>query len=88
MHVRVNGAWKLAAALLVLCTLSASAETEEQLRTQLRAAIADNGGLTLSQIREILETTRKYAVPLCEYLDRIGFTKRKGDFRVLAETHS
>jgi selenocysteine-specific elongation factor len=41
--------------------------------------------LTLSEIREILETTRKYAVPLCEYLDRIGFTKRQGDVRVLAE---
>jgi len=42
------------------------------------------GGLTMSQIREVLNTTRKYAVPYCEFLDRIGFTKRQGDLRVLA----
>ena len=59
-------------------------DTEEQLRAQLREAIADNGGLTLSQIRELLATTRKYAVPICEYLDRIGFTRRDGDLRRLA----
>lgn len=41
-------------------------------------------GLTLSQIREILNTTRKYAVPLCEFLDRTGFTVRHGDIRMLA----
>ena len=65
------------------------AEVESGVRQQLRDALAaSSNGLTLSEIREILETTRKYAVPLCEYLDRIGFTKRKGDVRVLAETHS
>ncbi|MDP6467455.1 MAG: selenocysteine-specific translation elongation factor [Pirellulaceae bacterium] len=62
------------------------AEVESGVRQQLRDALATNrNGLTLSEIREILETTRKYAVPLCEYLDRIGFTKRQGDVRVLAE---
>jgi selenocysteine-specific elongation factor len=50
----------------------------------LRARMADGQGLTLSQIREILNTTRKYAVPLCEYLDQVGFTRRHGDLRVLA----
>ncbi len=50
----------------------------------LRAELADGHGLTLSQIREILNTTRKYAVPLCEYLDQVGFTRRHGDLRVLA----
>ena len=44
---------------------------------------AASNGLTLSQIREILATTRKYAVPLCEYFDRIGFTQRQGDVRFL-----
>ncbi|HEY2911668.1 MAG TPA: SelB C-terminal domain-containing protein, partial [Gemmataceae bacterium] len=40
-------------------------------------------GATVSEIRELLQTTRKYAVPLCEYLDRIGVTQREGDVRVL-----
>jgi selenocysteine-specific elongation factor len=65
------------------------AEVESGVREQLRDALASSrDGLTMSEIREILETTRKYAVPLCEYFDRIGFTKRQGDLRVLAETLS
>jgi selenocysteine-specific elongation factor len=43
--------------------------------------------LTVSQIREILGTTRKYAMPFCEHLDRIGFTRRQGDLRVLAASY-
>jgi len=43
------------------------------------------GGLTVAEIRDLLGTTRKYAVPLCEYLDRAGVTRREGDLRFLAE---
>ena len=60
------------------------AEVERQLRATLTERLRESGGLTVSQIREILGTTRKYAVPLCEYLDRSGFTRREGDLRVLA----
>jgi hypothetical protein len=31
-----------------------------------------------------LGTSRKFAVPICEYLDRIRFTRRRGDERTLA----
>lgn len=54
-----------------------------------RSAVASHekmqsgGGLTLSEIRELLATSRKYAVPLCEYWDKVEFTKRKGDLRLL-----
>ncbi|NIP86574.1 MAG: hypothetical protein GTO03_13800, partial [Planctomycetales bacterium] len=58
-------------------------EALESIREQLRASLANGAGLTVSQIREVLQTTRKYAVPLCEYFDRIGFTRREGDRRVL-----
>jgi selenocysteine-specific elongation factor len=57
-------------------------EIEQEMRTILASRLADGEGLTVSQIRELLDTTRKYAVPLCEYLDRIGFTRRQGDLRV------
>jgi selenocysteine-specific elongation factor len=40
-----------------------------------------SGGITLSALRESLGTSRKYAVPLAEYLDRAGFTRREGDLR-------
>ena len=59
-------------------------EAEQSARDKLSAMLAESEGLTLSEIRGILGTSRKYAVPFCEYLDRVGFTQRKGDKRVLA----
>ena len=60
-------------------------EVDQQLRAQLRERLAGGQGATVSEIREWLDTTRKYAVPYCEYLDRIGFTRREGDRRHLGE---
>ncbi len=59
-------------------------EHAESMKRLLREAFATQPTLTVSQIRELLGTSRKYAVPLCEYLDRIGFTRRDGDERRLA----
>lgn len=59
-------------------------DVNQQLQEQLRKQLADGRGATLSEIREALATTRKYAVPYCEYLDRTGFTRREGDVRYLA----
>jgi len=39
----------------------------------------------LAQVREAPESSRKFVVPFLEYLDRIGFTRRVGDKRVLHE---
>jgi selenocysteine-specific elongation factor len=38
----------------------------------------------VAEIRDLLGTSRKFAVPICEYLDRIRLTRREGDLRVLA----
>jgi selenocysteine-specific elongation factor len=59
-------------------------EVEAALRRKLTDEMGPGKGLTVSQIRELLGTSRKYAVPICEYLDRIGFTRRDGDMRFLA----
>jgi selenocysteine-specific elongation factor len=59
------------------------AEVERALRAALTARLADGQGITVSQVRELFGTSRKYAVPICEYLDRIGFTRRAGDLRFL-----
>jgi selenocysteine-specific elongation factor len=61
------------------------AESEQQLRATLAEELSGGKGLTMSEIREHLATTRKYAVPICEYLDQAGFTRREGDLRYLAE---
>ena len=40
-------------------------------------------GVTMAELRDLLATTRKYAVPIGEYLDRAGITRREGDQRFL-----
>lgn len=48
----------------------------------LEAHFAAEKELTLATMRDILNTSRKYALPLIEYYDRINFTRRVGDVRV------
>jgi len=45
--------------------------------------MAGGAALSLSEIRELLGTSRKFAIPFCEYLDAIGFTLREGNVRKL-----
>jgi selenocysteine-specific elongation factor len=60
-------------------------DSEEDMRRRITERLHQaSGGLTVAEIRDLLGTTRKYAVPLCEYLDRIGLTRREGDLRLLA----
>jgi selenocysteine-specific elongation factor len=61
------------------------ADAESDMRRLVTERLAQGGpGLTVAEIRDLLGTTRKYAVPLCEYLDRVAVTRREGDLRVLA----
>jgi selenocysteine-specific elongation factor len=59
------------------------ADVEAEMRRLVRERLAEGKGLTVAEIRDMLGTTRKYAVPVCEYLDRVGVTRREGDLRVL-----
>jgi selenocysteine-specific elongation factor len=62
------------------------AEVEADMRRRITERLAAGGaGVTVAEIRDLLETTRKYAVPLCEYLDRAGVTRRDGDVRFLVQ---
>lgn len=65
-------------------TLYLHASAEAELCRQVTERLAGNAGLTVAEIRDILGTTRKYAVPLCEYLDRVRVTRRQGDLRFAA----
>jgi len=47
--------------------------------------IRRSGSITVGRLRDLTGTSRKYAVPLAEYLDASGLTRRVGDTRVLAE---
>lgn len=60
------------------------ADAETEMRRRVTDKLKEQPGLTVAEIRDLLGTTRKYAVPFCEYLDRVGATRREGDLRVLA----
>ena len=59
-----------------------SAKAQEA-RSKVRGRIESDGPVTVAEIRDLLGTTRKYAVPLCEWLDATGATRRQGDLRVV-----
>ena len=60
------------------------ADAEAEMRRRVTERLRGGPGATVAEIRDLLGTTRKFAVPICEYLDRVGLTKREGDLRVLA----
>ena len=60
-----------------------TATQANEARVRVRSRIEDEGPVTVAQIRDLLGTSRKYAVPLCEWLDSTGATLRKGDLRLL-----
>jgi selenocysteine-specific elongation factor len=43
--------------------------------------LTQDGTITLAEVRDLLNTSRKYAQALLEHLDAIGSTSREGDYR-------
>lgn len=56
----------------------------ERATSEIIAAIEARGEISLAEVRDILGTSRKYALPFLEYLDQTKVTRRVGDKRVLA----
>jgi len=60
---------------------------QPEILTEMQEAVVEiirqNGSLTLAELRDRFETSRKYAVAVLEDLDARGVTTRKGDGRVL-----
>lgn len=54
---------------------------EADLRRRVLERLSAAEGLAMSELRDALGTTRKFAVPIGEYLDKIGLTVREGDVR-------
>lgn len=60
-----------------------AASTLETARSVLAEMLAEQpDGVTVAEVRERLETTRKYALPLLAWLDGHGATRRRGDVRI------
>lgn len=53
----------------------------DEAKQKLAAEYAAGREFTVAQVRDLLETNRKVAVPLLEYFDKIKFTQRVGETR-------
>jgi len=55
----------------------------QEMKTAAITHIQENKKLTLAELRDKFNTSRKYAVAVLDHLDHTGVTIRKGDFRIL-----
>ncbi|MEK6777303.1 MAG: selenocysteine-specific translation elongation factor [bacterium] len=55
----------------------------QEARDKVRVFLDQKGEISVSEMRDLLDSTRKYLIPLLEYFDAAGFTARKGDKRIL-----
>jgi selenocysteine-specific elongation factor len=56
----------------------------EAMVEMIKSRLGEKESLTVAEVRDMFDTTRKYALALMEYLDSIGITVRIGDARQLA----
>jgi len=61
------------------------AEAVERARSILVSSIEKQGSLESVKFKYILDTSRKFAIPLLDYFDRIGVTRSVGRTRYLAK---
>ncbi len=64
-------------------SLYLSVRAYEKMILLLREFFSKKGEMTVAEFRDLLNTTRKYALPFLEYLDSTKITLRTGDVRKL-----
>lgn len=74
---------KAGEAMRVTKELAFAAEALAQFEQAVRTRLADGASASAAELRDAMGTTRKYAIPLLEYFDDKGITRRSGDERVL-----
>ncbi|MCL2766531.1 MAG: selenocysteine-specific translation elongation factor [Peptococcaceae bacterium] len=57
-------------------------DTFEQIRGLVNDYLHKNGEITVRDLRDILQASRKYALPILEYFDKEKITQRVGDKRL------
>lgn len=58
-------------------------ENYEKAKDILRNYLLENNEITLAEYRDLLDTSRKYVLPLLEHFDSIKLTKRVENKRTL-----
>lgn len=61
------------------------AATYNDMRRLVMQTLEQNGRITLADVRDLFQTSRKYAQAFLEHLDSVGMTVREGDFRKIRE---
>jgi len=56
--------------------------TFEEMKSRILVTIDERGEINVAIMRDLFGTTRKYAIPILEYLDEQRVTRRVGDIRV------
>ena len=54
----------------------------QKILSLLKSHFSKQETLTVSQFRQLLNTSRKFALPILLHFDKIGVTKRDGEFRI------
>jgi selenocysteine-specific elongation factor len=65
----------------------AAREATDRVFEEIRAACEEGGSITLAELRDRLNTSRKYAQGWLEFADAAGLTRRLGDERVLTRRY-
>jgi selenocysteine-specific elongation factor len=69
-------------AIVALDGIYFSAPALDEARARIGRAVLARGALKLGDIRDLLDSTRKYVVPIASRLDADGVTRRRGDDRI------
>jgi selenocysteine-specific elongation factor len=59
-----------------------------RIRARVEAHLGENERMAAADFRDLIGTSRKYAVPLLEWLDGHGVTIRNGDYRTLRKKNA
>jgi selenocysteine-specific elongation factor len=60
-----------------------AASAYKEMTDKIIAHLKGKGTITVAEARTMFDTSRKYVLPLLEYLDQQRITRRVGDERVL-----
>jgi selenocysteine-specific elongation factor len=60
-----------------------AASAYQEMTDRITEHLKSNGSITVAEARTMFDTSRKYILPLLEYLDQQHVTRRVGDERVL-----
>ncbi len=64
-------------------SIAFEADAFDQLRRRIVDHARQHGSISVGEVRDMLDTSRKYALALMEYFDQQRLTRRVGDARVL-----